>query len=48
MCSSDLLAATAANGALGALDAGLDAVTTQQTIVGTRLAWLDATTEIYT
>lgn len=34
-------AAGAARGALGALDAGLDKVTTAQTVVGLRLGWLD-------
>ena len=37
--------AGAARDALGALDAGLEAVTTGQTIVGTRLAWIELTTE---
>ena len=37
--------ASAARDALTALGQGLDSVTTAQTIVGTRLAWLDLTTE---
>ena len=37
--------AGAARDALTALDAGLEAVTTGQTIVGTRLAWIELTTE---
>lgn len=37
--------AGAARSALDVLGEGLDAVTTNQTIVGTRLAWLDMTTE---
>ncbi|HKX77827.1 MAG TPA: flagellar hook-associated protein FlgL [Novosphingobium sp.] len=37
--------AQAARDALGALNAGIDAVTTGQTLVGTRLAWIDLTTE---
>lgn len=37
--------AQAARDALGQLDAGLDAVTTSQTLVGTRLAWIDLTLE---
>lgn len=36
-------AANTARDALTALNTGLDAVTTSQTIVGSRLAWLDAT-----
>lgn len=35
--------AAAARNALGALDSGLDAVTTGQTLVGSRLAWIDLT-----
>lgn len=35
----------AARSALGTLDAGLDAITTAQTVVGTRLAWIELTTE---
>lgn len=38
-------APSAARGALDALSAGLEAVTTGQTIVGTRLAWLELTTD---
>ena len=37
--------AQAARDALGALDTGLEAVTTAQTIIGTRLAWIDLTTQ---
>lgn len=37
--------AAAARDALGALDAGLDAVSAGQTLVGARLAWIDLTTE---
>jgi flagellar hook-associated protein 3 FlgL len=37
--------AQAARDALGALGGALDAVTTSQTIVGTRLAWIDFVTE---
>ena len=37
--------ASAARGALDALSSGLDAVSTGQTVIGTRLAWLDITTE---
>jgi len=37
--------AAAARGALDALSSGLDAVTTGQTVIGTRLAWLDFTSE---
>jgi flagellar hook-associated protein 3 FlgL len=37
--------ALAARDALGALDAGLDKVSAGQTLVGTRLAWIDLTTE---
>ena len=37
--------AQAARDALGGLDAGLDAITTQQTVVGTRLAWIELSTE---
>lgn len=40
--------ASAARGSLDALSAGLDAVSTGQTVVGTRLAWLDVTTERHT
>lgn len=35
----------AARTALGTLDAGLEAIATAQTVVGTRLAWIDLTTE---
>lgn len=38
-------AAAAANSALTALNTGLDTVTTAQTIVGSRLNWIDLTTE---
>lgn len=38
-------AAAAARGSLDALSAGLDAVTTGQTVVGTRLAWIELTSE---
>ena len=34
-------AATAASDAIGSLDAGLDKLTTSQTVVGTRLAWIE-------
>ena len=37
--------AAAARGALDGLNEALDAVTTNQTIVGSRLAWIDLTTE---
>lgn len=37
--------AGAARDALGALGAGLDAVTTSQTVVGSRLAWIELTTD---
>lgn len=37
--------AVAARDALGALSAGLDTITTAQTIVGSRLAWIDIATE---
>lgn len=37
--------AGAARDALSTLDAGLDAVTTGQTVIGTRLAWLDMVAE---
>ena len=37
--------AQAARDALGVLDTGLEAVTTAQTIIGTRLAWIDLTTQ---
>ncbi len=37
--------AAAARDALTALDAGLESITTSQTIVGTRLAWIELTTE---
>ncbi|MCB2050684.1 MAG: flagellar biosynthesis protein FlgL [Novosphingobium sp.] len=37
--------AAAARDALGSLSAGLDAVTTSQTVVGARLAWIDLTVE---
>jgi flagellar hook-associated protein 3 FlgL len=37
--------AGAARGSLDALSSGLDAVSTGQTVVGTRLAWLELTTE---
>ena len=37
--------AQAARDALGMLDTGLEAVTTAQTIIGTRLAWIDLTTQ---
>ena len=48
--SDDLLGGAAnpqasANAALDVLDAGLDAVSTAQTVVGTRLAWIDLTSE---
>lgn len=35
----------AARTALGTLDAGLDTIATAQTVIGTRLAWIDLTTE---
>jgi flagellar hook-associated protein 3 FlgL len=35
----------AARSALDSLSAGLDAVTTGQTVIGARLAWIDLTTE---
>ncbi len=37
--------AQAARDALGALDTGLEAITTQQTVVGARLNWIDLNTE---
>jgi flagellar hook-associated protein 3 FlgL len=37
--------AQAARDALGALDAGLEAITTQQTVVGARLNWIELATE---
>lgn len=37
--------AQTARDALGVLDSGLEAVTTAQTIIGTRLAWIDLTTQ---
>lgn len=37
--------AQSARDALGALDAGLETITTQQTVVGTRLNWIDLNTE---
>lgn len=37
--------AQAASDALGALNEGLDKITTGQTVIGTRLAWIDLTTE---
>jgi flagellar hook-associated protein 3 FlgL len=37
--------AAAARGTLDALSSGLDAVTTGQTVVGTRLAWIELTTD---
>ncbi len=37
--------AQAARDALGALDTGLEAVTTAQTVIGTRLSWIDLTTQ---
>lgn len=37
--------AAAARDALGALSTGIDTLTTGQTLVGTRLAWIDLTTE---
>ena len=37
--------AQAARDALGTLDAGLEAVTTAQTVVGSRLAWIDLVSE---
>lgn len=48
--SDDLLGGAAnpqasAHAALDVLDQGLDAISTAQTVVGTRLAWIDLTTE---
>ena len=37
--------AQAARDALGALDTGLETITTQQTVIGTRLNWIDLNTE---
>lgn len=37
--------AQSARDALGALDSGLEAITTQQTVIGTRLNWIDLNTE---
>lgn len=37
--------AQAARDAMAALDAGLDSITVQQTVVGTRLGWIDLNTE---
>lgn len=37
--------AAAASGALTALGAGLDSITTAQTVIGSRLAWIDLNTE---
>lgn len=37
--------AQAARDALGALDSGLEVITTQQTVIGTRLNWIDLNTE---
>lgn len=37
--------AQAARDAMGALDAGLEAITTQQTVVGARLNWIDLNTD---
>lgn len=37
--------AQAARDALGALDAGLETITTQQTVIGARLNWIDLNTE---
>jgi flagellar hook-associated protein 3 FlgL len=37
--------AQAARDSLGAIDAGFDTITTAQTVVGTRLSWIDLTTE---
>ena len=37
--------AKAARDSLGAIDAGLDTITTAQTVVGSRLSWIDLTTE---
>lgn len=37
--------AQAARDMLGAVDAGLDTITTAQTVVGSRLSWIDLTTE---
>lgn len=37
--------AQAARDALGALDSGLETITTQQTVIGTRLNWIDLNTE---
>ena len=38
-------AGSAANGSLDALSAGLDAVTTAQTVIGSRMAWIELTTQ---
>ena len=48
--SDDLLGGTAnpqasAHAALDVLDSGLDSITTAQTVIGSRLAWIDLTTE---
>ena len=43
--NADPAAQTIANTSLDALNAGLDAITTAQTVVGSRLAWIDLTTE---
>ena len=40
-----MLFRSAARGSLDALGAGLEAVTTSQTVIGTRLAWIDLTSE---
>lgn len=37
--------AKAARDSLGAIDSGLDTITTAQTVVGSRLSWIDLTTE---
>lgn len=37
--------AQAARDSLGAIDTGFDTITTAQTVVGTRLSWIDLTTE---
>lgn len=37
--------AQSARDALGALDSGLEVITTQQTVIGTRLNWIDLNTE---
>ena len=37
--------AQAARDSLGAIDSGFDTITTAQTVVGTRLSWIDLTTE---